>query len=113
MDQENNNVIVKKLFVRAIIRSIVEQHYTIFNRIDLNQNNYNKSGVTMKIEKLFATDNNLYIFHEFLDYKTLQQIIDEGIDKIKYDRKIFIVYNLAQSLNILHSKKLMHRNLTP
>lgn len=65
-----------------------------------------------KIHAVFECENEAVIIEEYLTGQTLREFIDEKI-LLKNEDVIYIINQICDAVDILHSEKIIHRDINP
>ena len=71
-----------------------------------------KNGNIVYIRDIIGTDNHLYVIEEYIDGITLQRFLNEK-GKLPPKEVRDIMCQICDGLNILHGKKIIHRDIAP
>ena len=105
------DVAIKKISLKIINKKNLE---LIFNEIDI-LSKLNHKNIVFFFGVIIDEDFNLFIITEFYEKGNLRNFLKNNNNKINYETKIEILFDIARALDYLHSKSppILHRDIKP
>ncbi len=78
-----------------------------------NMAQFNSNKNIVNVFEYFEENNTAYIIMEFLNGQPLSDYMQENGGVLPFDKSIDIILNVASALKVIHSKNIIHRDISP
>lgn len=78
-----------------------------------NMAQFNSNKNIVNVYEYFEENNTAYIIMEFLNGQPLSDYMQENGGILPFEQSIDIILNVASALKVIHSKSIIHRDISP